>query len=175
LTVRELEKKLKKAEEVIARLEKKVMLHDDIEEIKQLQYTYINSMLKTDWAAVNECFAEDARLDVGYDPNGRNKKGTRGKKNIALTFKNNISKWHVGKEGDFVVHPVITVERNKAKGSWLLYMMYYFPRTGQSLYWVQGWYDMRYVRENGKWKFSLMKWRENIGLPDGGGRPTGLT
>jgi hypothetical protein len=173
MSVKELEKRLKKAEEVISKLEKKVRVHDDIEEIKQLHYHYVNSLMKTDWHEVNECFAEDAKLDVGYDPKGRNKKGTRGKQNIALAFKNNIAKWHVGQEGDFVVHPIITVDGNRAKGSWLLYMMYFFPRTGQSLYWVQGWYDMRYKRENGEWKISMMKWRENIGLPDKmGGRLT---
>jgi len=168
-----MERKLKAAEAVIAKLEKKVRVHDDIEEIKQLQYHYVDSLMKTDWQEVFDCFAEDAWLDVGYDPNGRNKKGTRGKKNIALAYQNNIAKWHVGKEGDFVIHPIIQVDGNRAKATWSLYMMYFFPRTGQSLYWVQGWYDMKYVRENGKWKFSYMKWRENIGLPDKmGGRLT---
>jgi len=52
-------------------------------------------------------------------------------------------------------------------------MMYCYPRTGQSLFWVQGFYNMEYVRENGKWKISYMNWTERMGLP-GGGPPEGL-
>jgi hypothetical protein len=38
---------------------------------------------------------------------------------------------------------------------------------------VQGFYDMKYVRENGKWKINYMNWEERMGLP-GGGPPEGL-
>jgi hypothetical protein len=62
---------------------------------------------------------------------------------------------------------------DRAKGKWLLYMMYCYPHTGQSLFWVQGFYNMEYVRENGKWKISYMNWTERMGLP-GGGPPQGL-
>jgi SnoaL-like domain len=65
------------------------------------------------------------------------------------------------------------VNGDRAKGKWLLYMMYCYPRTGQSLFWVQGFYNMEYVRENGKWKISYMNWTERMGLP-GGGPPQGL-
>ena len=78
-----------------------------------------------------------------------------------------------GKEGDFVVHPIIRVDGDKATGKWLIYLMYCYPRTGQSLFWVQGFYDMDYVRENEKWKISVMRWTERMGLP-GTGPPTGL-
>jgi hypothetical protein len=43
----------------------------------------------------------------------------------------------------------------------------------QSLFWVQGFYDMDYVRENGRWKIKVMRWTERLGLP-GGGPPEGL-
>jgi len=52
-------------------------------------------------------------------------------------------------------------------------MMYCYPRTGPALFWVQGFYTMEYVRENGEWKISYMNWEERMGLP-GGGPPEGL-
>ena len=93
--------------------------------------------------------------------------------NIEHWFKEELSKTHSGKEGDVCIHPIITVDGDTAKGNWLLYMMYFYARTGQSMFWVQGYYDMDYVRENGRWKIAVMRWHETIGLP-GGGPPTGL-
>jgi hypothetical protein len=71
------------------------------------------------------------------------------------------------------VQPEILIDGDRAKGKWLLCMMYAYPRTGQMLFFVQGFYENEYVRENGKWRISLMTWTERMGLP-GGGPPTGL-
>ena len=92
---------------------------------------------------------------------------------IAKFFKNELSKTHAGKEGLVCIHPIVTVNGDTASGKWLLYMMYFYPRTAQSLFWVQGFYQMEYLRENGNWKISLMTWTERLGLP-GGGPPTNL-
>ncbi len=97
----------------------------------------------------------------------------RGKAAVEHWFREELAKTHAGKEGDIVIHPIISVDGDQATGSWLLYMMYFYPRTGQSLFWVQGFYDMEYVREDGRWKISVMRWTERLGLP-GGGPPTGL-
>jgi len=123
--------------------------------------------MATDWDKTTDCFSENARINVYlHDP-------VQGKKNVEKFFKEELSITHAGKEGDVCIHPIITVDGDKAKGSWLLYMMYFYPRTGQSLFWVQGYYDMEYVRENGKWKIDYMSWSERLGLP-GSGPPTGL-
>jgi hypothetical protein len=163
----EIKNRLTSFEEKLTEIEKRLKVLQDIEEIKQLQARYLNALMLTDWDAVIECFAENAAVDVAFH------KPISGKSTIDKWFREELSKTHVGMEGDFVVHPIITVEGDKAKGIWLLYMMYYYPRTGQSLFWVQGFYENEYVRENGKWKISLMKWRERIGLP-GGGPPAEL-
>ncbi len=62
----------------------------------------------------------------------------RGKAAVTYWFKEELAKTHVGKEGDIVIYPIISVDGDQATGSWLLYMMYFYPRTGQSLFWVQG-------------------------------------
>ena len=73
----------------------------------------------------------------------------RGRENIRHWFKEELSLTHSGHEGDVCIHPIITVDGDTAKGNWLLYMMYFYKRTGQSMFWVQGYYDNDYVRENG--------------------------
>ncbi len=160
MTVEEMEKRLEA-------LEKRVRVTEDIQEIHELQRRYVNALICTEWDDCADCFAKDALIDVYlHDP-------VKGNDNIRKWFKEELALTHAGKEGDFVVHPIITLDGNKAKGKWLIYMMYCYPRTGQSLFWIQGFYDMDYVRENGKWKISVMRWTERMGLP-GTGPPTGL-
>ena len=31
--------------------------------------------------------------------------------------------------------------------------------------WMQGYYEMEYIRENGKWKISLLKWKKRLASP----------
>jgi ketosteroid isomerase-like protein len=167
MTLEEMEKRLKATQEALKELEKRVRVTEDIQEIHQLQRRYVNALICTEWDDCADCFAENAKIDVYLHDQ------VKGKAAITKWFKEELSVTHAGKEGDIVVHPIISVDGDKAKGKWLLYMMYAYPRTGQSLFWVQGFYDMEYVRENGTWKISLMKWTERMGLP-GGGPPTGL-
>lgn len=139
----------------------------DVREIQELQFRYVNALMAMEWDTCADCFAENALVDVYLH------KPVRGRENIRTWFKEELSKTHHGHEGDVCIHPIITVEGDTAKGDFILYMMYFYARTGQSMFWVQGQYDNEYVRENGRWKISVMRWKELIGLP-GGGPPTGL-
>ena len=81
-------------------------------------------------------------------------------------------------EGNYVLHSIISVDGNKAKGNWLLYTMFSQPHKIQirpattadedAPDWMQGYNEMEYVRENGKWKISLLRWRRRLLSP----RPT---
>jgi ketosteroid isomerase-like protein len=167
MDAQELEARLKALEGTVAELRQRVQVTEDVTEIKELQWTYLNALMATEWDTCSDCFAEDALIDVYlHQP-------VRGKAAIDHWFKDELALTHAGKEGDVCIHPIISVDGDSAKGNWLLYMMYFYPRTGQSLFWVQGYYDMDYVRENGRWKIAVMRWSERIGLP-GGGPPTGL-
>lgn len=176
MTLEELENKLKETERRLAATEnalsemtEKMRTVNDIEEIKQLQYRYLNAVIEADWDKVMDCFAEDAIFHTFLT-----KEDHKGKAAIDKWYRENVALNHVGKEGDFLAHPLISVSGDKATGNWLMYMMYCFPRTGQSLYWVQGYLDMEYTRENGKWKFSSFQWTERMGLPGSGPPPRGL-
>lgn len=166
-SIETLEKKLKETQVALKELEKRVQKTEDIQAIHQLQRRYVNALICADWDATTECFAKNALVNVHLH------KPVKGKENIRRWFKEELSKTHCGFEGDILVHPEITLQGDKAKGKWLLYMMYAFPRTGQSLFWVQGFYEMEYIRENGEWKISYMSWTERMGLP-GGGPPVEL-
>ncbi|MCZ7664654.1 MAG: nuclear transport factor 2 family protein [Thermoleophilia bacterium] len=167
MTVEELEARVRALEDAVGALSARVQATEDVNEIKQLQRRYVDALIQTHWDDAVACFAEDAIIDVyRHDP-------VKGKVAIERWFKEELSQTHAGYEGDVLVHPVLSLEGDRAKGSWLLYMMYAYPRTGQALFWVQGYYDMDYVRENGIWKIAVMRWSERMGLP-GGGPPTGL-
>jgi hypothetical protein len=167
MTLQEMEKQLKATQDALKLLEKRVRVTEDIQEIHQLQRCYVNALICMEWDHAVDCFADNARVDVYlHQP-------VTGKPAIEKWFKEELSKTHAGKEGDVCIHPIVSVDGDRAKGKWLLYLMYFYPRTGQSLFWVQGFYNMEYVRERGKWKISLMNWTERLGLP-GGGPPAGL-
>jgi ketosteroid isomerase-like protein len=167
MDTQELEARLMALEGTVAELRQRVQVTEDVNEIKELQWTYLTALMATEWDTCADCFARDALIDVYlHEP-------VRGKAAIEHWFKGELALTHAGKEGDVCIHPIISVDGDQAKGSWLLYMMYFYPRTGQSLFWVQGYYDMDYVREDGRWKIAVMRWTERIGLP-GGGPPTGL-
>lgn len=81
----------------------------------------------------------------------------------------------IGQEGDFVVHPIISVDGDTAKGMWLLYLQYALPRkfksrppsmtTDDAPDWEQGYYEMEYIRQDGKWKISFLKFEPRLRSP----------
>ena len=143
-------------------LEKRLRALNDIEEIKQLHYRYINGLLKSDINEILPCFADDGAIDVhaglAKTPEDR-----------VTFFTKLLTEHHIGQEGIFMVHPIIEVDGDKATGSWLLYIQFAQPRkmdpiptiftTDEAPDWMQGYYDMEYVRENGEWKVSYMQFR----------------
>ena len=152
----------------VEELEKRLRTVEDIEQIKQLQARYVNCLITTEWDELIDCFAENGVVDLysGY---------ATGKNEISKLFKEKISITHVGHEGLSVVHPIISVDGDRAKGSWLLYTHFSQPHKiqvfAETTYeadapdWMQGYYEMEYVRENGIWKISQLKWRRRLLSP----------
>lgn len=140
MTLEELEKRLKRLEE--------------IEAIKCLQNEYIFYLLNGQWEEIVECFSENAQVHIWR--HGR----CQGKKEIYRLFTERISKANAGKGRDahFTVMPVINVEGDHAKGHWMLYIFIADKNTGVVSRFLQGRYDCEYVKENGIWKFSKLVW-----------------
>jgi len=145
----------------LAEMEKRLQVVEDIEEIKQLHYRYINCLNFTRWDELPECFAENSKLDLGEG--SQEGRVTQGKAEISRLFKEHISRVHTGREGNFVVHPIISVDGDRATGTWVSYFMHIRSRGEEPLlHWMQGIYECEYIKENGKWKFSLLKWRSRL-------------
>jgi hypothetical protein len=149
-------------------MERRIRNLEDIEAIKQLQVRYVNCLTTIDWDGLVDCFTVDAVVDLTVGK-------VKGKEAIEDFFKKKISITHVGLEGNFVVHPVISVEGDKARGSWLLYTYFSLPHKIQinpsptadvdAPDWMQGYHEMEYVKERSFWKISLLRWTRRIMSP----------
>jgi hypothetical protein len=141
-------------------IEEKLRILLDIEEIKKLQAYYVSRINPPKWDEIKGCFAKDAVFDTYA---GR----VRGIELVEKILTENISQIHKGQFAVFIVQPIIEVDGDKARASWGLVEL--LPDNlkmpfmqGDPPKWVYGPYDMEYVREDGKWKISYLKWRSNI-------------
>jgi hypothetical protein len=143
-------------------LEKRVGILEDIEQIKQLQTRYVNYLITNQWDALLDLFDDDGAVEL--ESYGLHK----GKAALEKEFKERVALGHNGHEGDYIVHPLITIDGDRARGSWLLYLQKQYPykRTdGADIDWTQGFYEAAYVKKNGKWKISLLKFNARLSSP----------
>ena len=135
-------------------MEKRLKTMEDIEAIKDLQNEYLFYLLNRQWTEIPDFFTDDAFVIVGK--HGK----CRGKKEIYKLFTEYISKMNAGKDRDahFAVMPVITVDGDRARGHWMLYIFIADPATGAVSRFNQGRYDCDYLKRDGKWKFSRLIW-----------------
>jgi hypothetical protein len=134
-------------------LEKRIRVLEDLEDIKILHRDYISCLDNLEFDKVPEFFAENATLEI------RHLKPCKGKKEITELYRGFVSKRRTSRDdGHLVGQPVITVEGNKAKGHWIVYIFLSKP----SVQWVQGRNDCEYIKENGKWKFSSLKFGRTL-------------
>ncbi len=138
---------LGKMKKTLEALMKRVQVLEDIEEIQKLQRNYVYWMCNLQWDEMLNCFTEDATLNVQGE---RPRKGT---KEIADLFHSVLAKRITLKDGHMVGQPVISVNGNRAKGYWILYLYFSEP----SIRWMQGRQECVYIKVNGKWKFNSMQ------------------
>ena len=144
----ELEKRVKA-------LEKQVQVLADIEEIKTLHRNYVYYLCNLQWDDMLSCFIENATADIQGD------RLRKGKEEIADLFHNVLAKMVTRKDGHFVGQPVISVDGNKAKGYWILYLFFSEP----SVRWMQGRQECEYVKVDGEWKYSSVKFMNPWPVP----------
>jgi hypothetical protein len=165
VTVAELEKEVKALTQALNAAEKRIQSLEDAEEIRELQANYIYWLSNREWDKIVDCFAEKGTVKIESQPR------QKGKEQIAEHFKYLTTNYELFQEGGrLLAQPVISVNGNKASGYWTMAQFRYnFTTSSQtvSLFGpgLQGRYDMKYVKENGKWKFADMKytrpWPEN--------------
>jgi ketosteroid isomerase-like protein len=156
--------------QAIEDLKKQIKNLQDVEAIKQLHIRYVNDLTYGKWEDILDCFSEDAVLAVFMD-----REPIKGKAAIRDAFMNEIAKSdkHVGREANLTLHPLVTVDGDKAKGNWVIYFITQPDRKSQALQLIQGIYDLEYKRVNGQWKMSYIKWTARFALGTVGGEGSG--
>jgi hypothetical protein len=132
------------------KLEKRVKALKDIEEIKNLHREYIFAHNCEDWDVMIDCFTDTAMLEVGWDK-------AMGTKEITSFFLDSVAKNLRAKGAHILIQPLITVEGDKASGYWIMEHFLNDPYGSENVSWGQGKYYCEYIRDNGKWKFSSLK------------------
>ena len=131
-------------------LERRVKMLEDMEEIKALHREYLFWISGLEIEKALDCFARDIEVEVA------NYGTRRGKEEVAEFFRETIYKNVLqSKDGHFTGQPVVVVKHGKANGHWMFYRFLNDP----SRRWIQGRYDCEYSKEDGKWKFSVLKMR----------------
>ncbi len=132
-------------------LARRLQTLEDIEQIKNLQHQYIFYLLNNQWKEMAECFTEDAYANIWR--HGAHK----GKSEIYRLFTEKIARVNPAdrpRDAHFTIMPIITVDGDKAKGQWMLYIF----NGGTAGRYAQGRYDCEYAKVDGKWKFSKLVW-----------------
>ena len=130
-------------------LEKRVRELEDKESIRELHREYLFYISNLEFDKALDCFSETIAVDIA------NYGLQKGKTEVANFFKEVIyQNVRRSKDGHFTGQAVISVEGDKAKGHWMFYRLVPAPSTVR---WVQGRYDCEYVREEGRWKFGVLK------------------
>jgi hypothetical protein len=133
-------------------MEKRLRALEDLEEIKKLHRKYISYLDNLQFEKALDLFSENATVEV------RDSGVHKGKKEIAEIYLGVLAKRTKRKDGHLVGQPDITVEGDTAKGHWIVYILFSEP----SVQWVQGRNDCEYVKEDGKWKFSKLKFTRTL-------------
>jgi ketosteroid isomerase-like protein len=161
MSIEEFEKKLTILEEKIEdydALKKRVQVLEDAEEIRDLQSNYIYWLSNREWEKIVDCFAEDGVVQIESGAI------SKGKHDIAEKFKRLTTDYEFFQEGGRILaQPVISVQGNKAKGYWTMAQFrFHFKTSSQEVNLfgpgLQGRYNVKYVKENGKWKFADLRY-----------------
>ena len=135
-------------------LERRLERIESLEAIRDLHRQYIYLVNSQKWDDVIDCFTPGATVDIAL--HGLHK----GFAELTELFKKKIAKvnekWN---GGHFVTQPMISPDGDKATGYWMLYICIFDAEmvSGPTLKWIQGRHDCEYVRINGKWKISYLK------------------
>ena len=174
MTIAGLEQKVKALAEALDEAKKRIQVLEDAEEIRDLQANYIYWLSNREWEKIVDSFAENGVVQIESNPK------RQGKEQIADMFQHLTTDYDFFQEGGRILaQPVISVKGNKADGYWTMAQFRFnFTTSSQTISLfgpgLQGRYDVKYVKEDGKWKFANMKyvrpWPEN---PTYGALPSG--
>ena len=136
----------------IKELEKRIKAIEDLEEIKQMHQEYMLCLDNIQFSKALDFFTDDAEVQV------RNSGVMKGRENYSKIYMGTLAMRKERHDGHLVAQPNVIVNGNTAKGHWIVYMFFSVP----AIEWIQGRHDCEYVKENGKWKFSKLKFARTL-------------
>ena len=146
-------------------MERYVSILEDIQKIENMHREFIfwlNNRQFEEWLnrkasqEIIDFFSDKVTAEIGTED------VIKGKISVIQLFGELISKGELPGARYIVSQPVITIEGDTAKGSWVSFRFRGNPTTPPSSIkiesWEQGKHDCEYIKEAGKWKFLHMKW-----------------
>ena len=133
-------------------LEKRIQAIEDLEAIKRMHQEYMSCLDNIQFAKALDYFTDDAEVEVRFSG------VMKGRENYAQIYLGTLAQRKERHDGHLVAQPDIAVNGNTAIGQWIVYMFFSVP----TIQWVQGRHDCEYVKENGKWKFSKLKFARTL-------------
>lgn len=157
-----------KIAELTARVESMQRQIDDVQAVKaieKLQTQYLNYVIYNKLDDVWTLFTEDGVLDVFQE-----KPPAKGAEEITAIFQERKAMVEENmKKGERAImfdgSPLITVEGDKAKSSFLLFNIMAMDKQGLGV--QQGSYDLEFMKENGQWKISSLKYTREFSIGSG--------
>jgi len=154
----------------VAMLEARIRVVEDIEEIEKLMATYedyLDSLHRLD--ELMALFTEDAKFVVSFPGDAGAEAiilGTHEGKEAIRTLLSQLNPTTISYCAHLVTNPNITVDGDRAKGRWYLLCPFTaLMPDGPQAVWEQGVYDNEFVRVDGKWRISLMRFEFNFSTP----------
>ena len=141
----------------IAALEARIQREEDRAAIENLTRAYGYYIDKKVWGEVVPLFSDDAEVEIS----GRGV--YRGKQGVDTLFRKVIGRGTDGlADGELSNHMVlqgvtdVAPDGKTATGRWRAFIQIgMWQKMGL---WAEGTYDVKFVKENGVWKFSMMRW-----------------
>ncbi|MCJ7605982.1 MAG: nuclear transport factor 2 family protein [Dehalococcoidales bacterium] len=136
----------------LEQLEKRLRAMEDLEEIKKMHRDYMSCHDNLEFERALDFFTDDAEVEV------RASGIMKGRENYSQIFLGTLGRRKERHDGHLVGQPVITVDGDTATGHWIVYMFFSVPK----IEWIQGRHDCEYVKVNGEWKFSKLRFARTL-------------
>jgi hypothetical protein len=153
------------SEDRLAAIEARLTALEDAEEIKKLQAYYIRHLSDRAWHLMHDLFTDDAVTEISFHAR------TEGKKQLEEVFADLAS--HVkNHDGYMLTSPIIDVSGNEATGLWTWTRLYCDHQTPVGMPirvwgpWMEGRYEARYAKVNGKWLIKHLRFKSTAPDPD---------
>lgn len=169
-TSTDLEERMQRVQERINLIGARATQVDDAHELKNLQRTFGYMFDKGLWEDVADLFTEDGGLELGKNGLYQGRESIR---NYLYSLSGNELGLQYGQlNTHFQLQPVVTIAEDgqSAKGRWnTLIQTAMFDEEGQGGEWGGGVYENDYVKQDGVWQISKMRFYLEFYAPYEGG------